>query len=61
MASTTDIVELMEVNGLMAMFIFTIATALSAFIMAWEIVVFSLKGWAERTEARKGSDLKGLS
>ena len=53
MTSTTDIVEWMEVNGLMAMFIFSIAMALTAFIMAWEIVVLSIKGWAERSEAKK--------
>ena len=58
MASTTDIVEAMEVNGLMAMFVFTIAMALTAFIMAWEIVVLSIGGWAERSEARKRESLE---
>jgi len=55
MASTKDIVHWMEVKGLMAMFGFTIAMALTAFIMAWEIIVLSMKGWAERQEARKAS------
>lgn len=49
MASTADIVQLMEDNGLMAMFVFTIAMALTAFIMAWETVVLSMKCWAEQS------------
>lgn len=57
MASTRDIIQLMEDNGLMAMFVFTIAVALTAFIMAWEIMVLSVKGLAELSEARKRSRL----
>ena len=59
MASTTDIVQSMEANGLVAMFAFTISMALTAFIMAWEIAVLSMKGWAERSKARKCSNLEG--
>lgn len=52
MASTKDIIHEMEVKQLMAMFVFTVTMGLSAFIMAWEIVVLALKGWAVRKETR---------
>lgn len=61
MASTTDIVEWIEANGLVAMFVFTIAMALTAIVMAWEVVVLSMKGWAERSEASRRSNLEGSS
>lgn len=56
MASTTDIVQWIEDNELMAMFVFTIAVALTLFIMAWEVAVLSIKGWAERSEAKHNSN-----
>lgn len=34
-----------------AMFTFNIAVGLSAFIMAWEIVVIAVKAWAEKRES----------
>ncbi|KAJ9615256.1 hypothetical protein H2200_001330 [Cladophialophora chaetospira] len=55
MASSQDIVHCMELNDLMPMFIFTIAVGLTAFVMAWEILVLSLKGWAVRREAGETS------
>ncbi|EXJ68068.1 uncharacterized protein A1O5_08683 [Cladophialophora psammophila CBS 110553] len=53
MASTKDIVHWMEEANLMGMFIFTVAMGLTAFIMAYEILVLSLKGWVARRELRK--------
>jgi hypothetical protein len=50
MASTKDIVHWMEEENLMGMFTFTVAMGLTAFIMAYEILVLSLKGWAARRE-----------
>ena len=51
MASTKDIIYVMETNNLMAMFIFTVMIGLTAAIMAWEITVFALKGWALRRQS----------
>ncbi|KIY02896.1 uncharacterized protein Z520_01361 [Fonsecaea multimorphosa CBS 102226] len=49
-ASARDIVYYMETTGLMAMFVLTVTCGLTAFIMAYEIIVLSLKGWAMRRE-----------
>ncbi|KAK5449276.1 hypothetical protein LTS15_008818 [Exophiala xenobiotica] len=48
MASTKDIVLWMEAENLMATFLFTVTSGFPAFIMAYEILVLSLKGWATR-------------
>lgn len=56
MGSTKDITRIMDERNLMAMFIFTVMMGLTAFIMAWEVVVLALKGWAVRREI--GSALK---
>ena len=55
MASTKDIMLWMEAKNLMAMFLFTVTSGLSAFIMAYEILVLSLKGWATRHEIERSS------
>lgn len=52
MASTKDVVYFVEQANLMAMFIFTVTMGLTAFIMAYEIFTFALKGWAVRREQR---------
>ena len=52
MGSTKDITRIMDERNLMAMFIFTVVMGLTAFIMAWEVVVLALKGWAVRREIR---------
>jgi hypothetical protein len=52
MASTKDIIHLMEDNNLDAMFLFTVMMGFTAFFMAWEITVLALKGWAARCEQR---------
>jgi hypothetical protein len=51
-ASARDIVHYMEQTGLMAMFVLTVTCGFTAFIMAYEIIVLSLKGWATRKESK---------
>ena len=50
MFSARDTVSSIEANGLDAMTIFTVTMGLSAAILAWEVVLFTLKGWAVRKE-----------
>ena len=57
-ASARDIVIYMEKTGLMAMFVLTVTCGFTAFIMAYEIIVLSLKGWASRKERKAGSSYK---
>ena len=52
MGSTKDIVRCVEERGLMAMFIFTVMMGFTAFLMAYEVLVLSLKGWAQRQELK---------
>jgi hypothetical protein len=52
MASTKDVIHYMEKYNLMAMFVFTVTMGFTAFIMAYEVVVLSLKGWAIRKEQK---------
>lgn len=52
MASTKDIIHYMESADLMAMFVFTVVMGLTAFIMSYEIIVLSLKGWATEKARR---------
>ena len=48
-----DIVAGMEYYGLNAMFVFTVAMGFTAFLMAWEVLVLAIKGWAERRQTQK--------
>ncbi|KAL8953003.1 MAG: hypothetical protein Q9222_001118 [Ikaeria aurantiellina] len=48
-ASNKDTVAAMEWYHLNAMFIFTVTMGWTAFLMAWEIVVLAVKGWAVRS------------
>ena len=50
MASNQDFVEGMENYGLNAMFLFTLTMGLTAFLMAWEVVVLAVRSWAVRRE-----------
>ena len=50
MFSARGTVQAIEGNGLDAMTIFTVTMGLSAAILAWEVLVFTLKGWAVRKE-----------
>jgi hypothetical protein len=43
----------MIVYDLMAMFLFTVCMGLTAFIMAWTIIVLAIRGWAEQRRIRK--------
>jgi hypothetical protein len=52
MASSRDVVEAMEWNGLDAMFGFTVTMGVVALVMAWAVLVVAVKGWAERRENR---------
>lgn len=52
MASTANAIRWMEDRNLMAMFVFTVVMGFTAFLMAWEMIVLSLKGWAVRREAK---------
>ncbi|KEF53733.1 uncharacterized protein A1O9_10134 [Exophiala aquamarina CBS 119918] len=53
MASTKDVIHYMESADLMAMFVFTVVMGLTALIMAYEIIVLSLKGWATHNELKR--------
>lgn len=55
MASNKDIVFCMEQRGLMAMFIFTVMMGFTALVMAYEVSVLALKGWAVRRELKLAS------
>jgi hypothetical protein len=46
----------MEMNGLDAMFVFTVSMGLVTFLMAWIILVIAIKGWAVRRENRRSFD-----
>lgn len=45
-ASNKDTVAAMESHDLNAMFVFTVTMGWTAFLMAWQIIVLSIKGWA---------------
>ncbi|KAL8973341.1 MAG: hypothetical protein Q9183_000034 [Haloplaca sp. 2 TL-2023] len=48
MASNKDTVAAMERHDLNAMFLFTLTMGWTAFLMAWEMVVLAIKGWATK-------------
>lgn len=50
--SAHDTVTALEMNGLDAMFAFTVTMGVVAGLMAWELVVLCLKGWAVRRQSR---------
>lgn len=50
MNSARDVVSTIEENGLDAMTIFTMTIGLSGVILAWELVCYTIKGWALRKE-----------
>lgn len=51
MLSNTDMIETLEYHELDAMLVFTIVLALTAILMAWEMVCLAVKGWGQRREA----------
>ena len=52
MGSSQDFVLGMEMYDLDAMFLFNLMMGLTAFLMAWEIVVLAVKGWASRRQSK---------
>ena len=50
MNSAADLVWAIESNGLDAMTIFTLTLGLTGIVLAWEVVLFAIKGWAVRKE-----------
>ncbi|KAK2045129.1 hypothetical protein LZ31DRAFT_594253 [Colletotrichum somersetense] len=50
MASASDTIEGMEHYSLDAMFMYTVTIGLVGLLMAWEIIVLAIKGWAVRKE-----------
>ena len=50
MASNQDSIYAMEKYNLNAMFVFTVITSLTAVLMAWEMIVLAVKGWAVSRE-----------
>lgn len=59
MASSSDTVGGMEHYDLDAMFIYTVTMGIVGLLMAWEIIVIAIKGWAVRKET--GRPASGLS
>jgi hypothetical protein len=55
MGSASDIITGMEMYGLHAMILFTIIMGLTSFLMAYEIVVLAIKGWAVSKEQQSQS------
>ena len=63
MASTRDVVIMLEHSAVDAMFTFTVGMGLTALIMAWTTILYGIKGWAHRREARRviGASFSGES
>lgn len=53
MISTRDVIHYIEKWNLMGMFVFTIVVGFTAFLMAYQILVTGIKGWATRREQRR--------
>ncbi|GAB7337352.1 hypothetical protein MBLNU457_g2702t3 [Dothideomycetes sp. NU457] len=53
MASTRDVVIMLEHSAVDAMFTFTVGMGLTALILAWATILYGIKGWAHRREARR--------
>ncbi|KAI9723579.1 MAG: hypothetical protein M1812_000879 [Candelaria pacifica] len=60
MASNKDTVAAMDDNGLDAMFIFTLTMGLTAFLMAWAMLVVAVKGWALRRTSRRATKMLAM-
>jgi Protein of unknown function (Ytp1) len=50
-AQASDIINVLDSCKLDAMFTFNVAIGLTAFIMAWEILVIAIKAWAVKRQA----------
>lgn len=58
-ASNKDTVAAMERHDLNAMFVFTVTMGWTAFVMAWQIVVLAVKGWAVRRRQSASHPARG--
>lgn len=58
MASSSDTVDGMIHYRLDAMFMYTVTMGLVGVLMAWEIILIAIKGWAVRKEA--GKETRGV-
>ncbi|KAJ9134727.1 Integral membrane protein [Pleurostoma richardsiae] len=61
MASSGDTVQGMIHYDLDAMFMYTVVLGFVGLIMAWEIIVLALKGWAVRKEAGRPAGSHGMA
>lgn len=52
MASNKDTINSLEKYDLDSMFVFTVIMGFTCLIMAWELFVVAVKGWAERKQMR---------
>ncbi len=52
MSSNSDMVEALEAHELNTMFVFTVMMGMTAFLMAWTIMVLAVKAWAARRAAK---------
>ncbi|PFH55152.1 hypothetical protein XA68_10585 [Ophiocordyceps unilateralis] len=61
MASSSDTIKGMMYYNLDSMFLYTVTMGLAGLLMAWVVVVLSIKGWASRREGRLGPRSCGLT
>ncbi|GAB7361393.1 hypothetical protein MBLNU230_g1446t1 [Neophaeotheca triangularis] len=59
MGSAPDTVAAVEGNGLDEMFVFTVVMGVTAVVLAWEVAVFAVGGWAVRREKRGIAGVRG--
>lgn len=53
MASNKDTINALEEYHLDSMFVFTVMMGFTCLVMAWELFVVAVKGWAERKHLRE--------
>ncbi|KAI4187124.1 MAG: hypothetical protein L6R41_003030 [Letrouitia leprolyta] len=58
-ASNKDTVAAMERHNINAMFIFTVTMGWTAFLMAWQLIVLAIKGWAVQKRHSKIHTMHG--
>ncbi|KAF2155227.1 hypothetical protein K461DRAFT_266526 [Myriangium duriaei CBS 260.36] len=53
MASTRDVIKMLDRNSLHAMFVLTVTIGFTCLLMVWTVVLYGIKGWAVRREAAR--------
>ena len=53
MASTRDIIKMLDRNELHALFILTVMIGFTCLLMVWTVILYCVKGWAVRREAAR--------